>query len=120
MIKEIIGIGVLLIIAIIAIKIVISFDINKWLDQRNERKKEKVRHLCPHATIDVLCKNNARIRSLMTSPPGTFMWVCSRCGAQTHDGGLAQRIVSHYSENPKMLLDDEDKFLKYVKKEFDI
>ena len=120
MIQEVIEIGALLIIATIAIKIAISFDINKWLSRRDKRREEKARHLCPHATVDILYEDKFRVRSLMTSPPGTSVCICSRCGTQTHDINLAQRVVNSYSKNLKMLLDDENKFSKYVKKNFGI
>ena len=99
----------------IAIKVGFSFDLNKFMDQRRKRRKERLRVLCPHAIPDIK-DGQVGIRPLMTSPSGTHDWICGRCGLRTHNGDMVDQQLRQFAENPKLLMDRETRFQKSAKK----
>ena len=105
-----------IVLAIVAIKLVVSFDINKWQERQDKIRKERLKALCPHADVEFLEDGRVQIISSIISPPGTLMWICSRCGITTHDADLVRRMVKEYTEKPDLLADKEKRFRKYAKK----
>lgn len=105
-------------LTVVAIKIGVSFDINRWSEARHRRREEKLQVLCPHATIEQTKDGDFVLACLMTSPHGTSMWICSRCGTRTHDGSRMQRIMDEYASNPKTLVEREKQFLRLAEKHF--
>lgn len=103
-------------IAVFTIKFAVTFDVNQWQERRDKRRKDAIKVLCPHAIIELSEEGHPQITSTLTSPFGTLMWICSRCGLTTHDDELAHRLVNGYMENPKALLEKEKKFRKRAKK----
>ena len=102
-------------LAAVAIKIGLNFDINKYLETRHERQKEKLRILCPHAELGE--ENGVTIViPLPISPPDTSQWICERCGTTAHGPDLFDRAMETYRKNPQLLLRDENRFQKYAKK----
>lgn len=109
----------LIVIAIVAIKIGISFDINKFLEMKQEQKVERLRLLCPHAILE-MNGDQPMIRSLITSPSGTRNWICSRCGYSTHDENMVTLQFQQYTENLDLFIDKDKKFSKFVKKHYKV
>ena len=114
---EIVFIIVGIIVGIVAIKICFSFDINSWLQNRLQHKKDSLKVLCPHTDITLKDNNETKVvQSLFQSPYGTTEWICSRCGMRTHDSDIPQKLVEHYFKNPNDYLKRMKKFNKLVKK----
>ena len=108
-----------LIVTAFALKMVISFDFNKYLERRDNKKKERLRLLCPHADAEFV-EGEPVVKSTMVSPSGTLRWVCQRCGSSTDDPGLVKDIVEAYAKDPKMFLENSKKFHKYLEKYYGI
>ena len=105
-------------LSVVVIKVGVSFDLNRWFEARHKRREEKLKVLCPHATLEKTQDGEFVLACLMTSPSGTSMWICSRCGTRTHDGTRMQRIMEEYASNPKALVDKEKRFLRLAEKHF--
>ena len=105
----------LAVLSIVAIKIGFNFDINKYLETRRERQKEKLRILCPHAQISK--KDGVTIVvPLLISPPGTSQWICERCSTTAHGPDLINRAMEAYRKNPDLLKRNENRFHKFAEK----
>lgn len=94
---------VIILLGITALKVIFSFDLNKWQERRDQRLKDRIMRTCPHTSI-YLDGDNIRIESMLISPPGTVQWGCTRCGMVTYDDRLAVSLVELYRRNPKLLL----------------
>ena len=99
-------------LAVFAIKFAVTFDVNQWQERRDKRRKDAIKVLCPHAIIEPSEDGQPQITSTLTSPSGTLMWICTRCGLTTHDDELVRRLVKGYAENPDALLEKERKIPK--------
>ena len=98
------------------VKIAISFDINAWVRNRAEDRKNRLPVLCPHTEISPTAPGQLEVRSLFHSPPGTITWICSRCGLQTPDSDLPPRLTKYYGENPNVWLNADKKFRQLARK----
>ena len=76
--------------------------------------------LCPHAMPGGVDNDDLIIKSSMISPPGTFSWVCSKCGMVTHDKSVVEAILQRYANNPSLLLKDEERFQKHARKYYQL
>ena len=113
---EIVFIIVAIIVGIVAKKIGFSFDINLWLQNRLQHRKDSLKVLCTHTDITVKDDESVEIKSLFTSPFGTSDWICSRCNMRTHDSDMPNRIAEHYLNNINDYGKKMKKFNKLVKK----
>jgi len=112
---EFIGLFVLVVISIIAIRI--SFDINKFLDRRDKNNLIKLRNACPHFALVILEGRQFEVRSLYYKPAGMFDHVCRQCGlVSALDVEQHEREANHYIKNPSQLADEQAKFTKLAKK----
>ena len=93
----------------------ISFDINRWLEQREARKLERVRALCPHTVIES-DGDSLRIDSLFHSPSMSRYWIYTRCGAQTLDDDMPSRLLNYYGNNLRAWVEDDKKFVRAARK----
>lgn len=109
------GWGVAAVATVFAIKGSIQFDINQWMRDRRERKKEILRSLCPHVYMD--CRNGKYvIRSAYISPIGTAAYQCQMCGHSTHDENAIDVEVKYWADNPKCLMQRIEKAKKLYRK----
>lgn len=102
------GIGGL-IVTIVAVRISVN-----WVDFLEYRRKVRVRRLrslCPHATV-IKTSKGVEIESLLSSPPGTFNFICSQCQLVTH--WPDESVLDYWANNPSDLLKRERKFQKAV------
>lgn len=106
---------VLGLLGIVALKVIFSFDVNKWMDRRDRRLEDRIRRTCPHTTIFTEGQN-IRIESMLTSPPGTLQWICSSCGMVTHDAELGNQLLRLYGQNPKLLVQQIETVNRLAKK----
>ena len=93
----------------------ISFDLNRFFENRRDQQKERLRALCGH-TIIYPSEEGLRVESLFKSPPMTIAWICSRCGTTTSDRDVPERVTRYWAENPDEWNKQEGKFLKQARK----
>lgn len=111
-------------VSIVAVKIGITFDINKYLEQRKKTHLSKAQNLCPHLEFDILDQDNnnrqinVQYRSLFESPSGTTKWICSRCGSvrnNVDENQIAQQ-AQHYLSNTDLYQKTMKRYNKHMKK----
>ena len=87
-------------LAAIAVKVGISFDLNRWREERHRRAGERLQALCTHTRV-FLDEEGRRIgvESFMMSPAGRLDWECSRCRFTTDDPHMAERHTRYWAEN---------------------
>lgn len=116
---EIALIIVLILIAGVVVKVGISFDLNIFLERRHQRKeeqfRERFRSVCPHVT-PVPVGQEYEMRPSMMPRPGTSLWICERCGWQTQDEGLVDRLLEQMKNDPEALIKREFKIRELAKK----
>ena len=104
-----------LIAAAFAIRATVSFDLNEWLKDRRNQKKEQLRVLCPH--VDATQQDGQpAVRSTFISPPGTVAWQCQDCGLVTHDRAWVEEQTAYWANNPNELVERMKKMDKLTKK----
>lgn len=103
--------------AIIAIKITFSFNLNEWLKERDEKLKSKIKNYCPHARFGKFGEQIG-LQSTFVSPSGTLNWICQQCGVQLlHlDREAEDERMQYFLKNPKEFAKQEKKFRKLLKK----
>ncbi len=111
-------VGVLTIVfSVVIIKIAISFDLNKFLERKDEQNQQKLKNACPHFFITGLESGEFEVRSLFYKPAGTFQHVCRQCGVVTAlDMEQHERDANYYVKNPKELIEAQKKLRKLAKK----
>lgn len=105
---------VALVAAVFVLRGTVRFDINAWMQQRDEKRKLKARRLCTHTKF-VETPKGMKVMATCESPPGTHDWVCGTCGQWMQESKM-QEIVSHWAQNPEMWIKQDQEFYKYVKR----
>ena len=104
-------------LAIGVISFTIRFDYNKWQERRDNAKREKLRVLCPHTSLEFdLNRDTMSADSYFHSPMMSPYWICRRCGTQTLDSRAPQDILQHWVKHPLDWLELEKRFLKQARK----
>ena len=103
------------VLTVVAVRIGFNFDLNKYLENRREHHKEKLRILCPHAQI-VEKSGEPFVIPTFESPSGTQNWICQRCGMQSLGPGPFEIKMESYRKNPKLILLADKQFQKFAKK----
>lgn len=106
--------------SVIAVKIAVSFDINKYLERKDKRLDQKIKNACPHMQMQLVKSEGKKaqymFQSLFESPPGTHQWQCQRCGLiRNHDNDYEKR-AEYYAANPDEYIKKNKKFEKLLKK----
>ena len=92
-----------MLIAAVAVRGVVKFDVNQWLNDRQNRREENLRMLCPHVrTVDK--DNSFELYSTFISPPGTRAYQCQRCGHITYDESGIDAQMQYWCANPNALI----------------
>jgi uncharacterized C2H2 Zn-finger protein len=113
---QIVGVIFAITASIIAVKITLSFDFNKYLDRKDKKIVQKLKNACTHMEMTPLNNNQFEFRSLFESPPGTHQWQCQRCGLiRNHDNDYEKR-AEYYANNPDEYIKRNKKFEKLLKK----
>lgn len=113
-----------LVLSIFAIKLAISFDINRFIDQRKSRHLHLARSMCPHFCFTGEVKNMTdrsgvvEYESLLQSPPGTILWRCKYCGATFPDVNRAPtaRLATYYVDHIDEYCKTMNKVDKHIRK----
>src|SRR5258708_6083264 len=72
---------VVVVFSIVAIKISLNFDLNKYLESRRKSYTQKLKSACTHVELSPGDDGKMiQARHLYISPPGTIQWHCQRCG----------------------------------------
>lgn len=114
--SEFIGAIIVLVLGVIAVRVSLTFDINKFLERRDKKLSQRLKNTCTHLEMLPTEDGQFQIRSLFESPPGTLKWQCQRCGLiANHDNDFESR-AEYYSKNPEKYLAKYKEFHKLLKK----
>lgn len=115
---EFITTTLVLIGGIVAVRLSFSFDINKYMDSKQEKLKAKAQNACTH--FEFVRNNNGDVeaRSFFVSPPGTLNYICQTCTViRLHlDTEVQQREIEYYAKNINEYNKMKKKFQKLLKK----
>ena len=98
-----------------AIKGVIKFDINQYLNDRRERLEENLRLLCPHVKF-VQEGENISVGSTFVSPSGTQAYICQQCGRENYDHPNIVNDLEYWNNNPNKLIEHMKRMNKMAAK----
>ncbi|MEA3329222.1 MAG: hypothetical protein U9Q06_00580 [Nanoarchaeota archaeon] len=109
---------ILIIAGAIAIRFSVKFDLNKFLEERRKIKISQLQNICPHCKIEILGKDKKQIKCTpyFYSPTGTLNQICSRCKCVVPFEEDVKRICGNYANDPQKWLEQENKFIKQMKK----
>ena len=77
----------------------IKFDLNRFLEMRRERQKERLRFLRPHVEL-LPVADGFEVHSQFVSPVGTTAWQYQNCGAETHNEAATTRDLEYWATHP--------------------
>jgi len=103
-------------IAIVAVKVTISFDINEFLKSRNEKFLIKAKNYCPHARFIETPNGEFGIQSNFESPAGTVNYVCTNCQLVVFNVDDENMRIQYFLKNPEELKKQTNKFERLIKK----
>lgn len=114
--NQLIVLIVVIVFSVIAIKLTITFDLNRYLEDRKKMNMNRLRNACTHHQVVSLGEQHS-LQSLFISPPGTVQWQCQQCGAAKYfsDGEL-ERMTQYYLDNFEEFVKQQKKFQKLMKK----
>ena len=110
------GAALALVVAAIGIKFAFTFDLNRYLEGRQERRGKRLKVLCPHTELRVLESGEIRVESRFYKPSMTLNCVCSQCGIVVPDAKSAARIAQDWASNPAGWIKAEERFRKAYSK----
>lgn len=114
--QYIVGI-VVVVMSLVAIKVVATFNVTDWLKHRDERRLDRLRALCPHTEIEVLPDGKLKVESLIGKPPLTYEWSCYRCGLRVPGGeSQAWQITDAWGKDPLGWMKRTKRFTKLAKR----
>lgn len=110
-------------IAAISVKVAWTFNLNEWIESKHERRKERLKVLCPHTVLSVRTnpetgKPDLHIQSLVHSAFGTTEGWCSQCGMRFNDWTESRRLSEHYGNDPEYWKKRQLKYERAVKRVF--
>ena len=94
----------------------IHFDVNKWLQDRRNRKIRKLQSICPHSHV-IKKDGKYSIESLLIRLPETSRWQCQQCQAifEVYPKYI-EGWISYWAKNPEEFEKRIKKFDKLIKK----
>ena len=79
------------VVAILAVRVRVSFNLNDYLENRRTRKRQRQ---CEHYRISAIGEGRLYIDCFLDSPRGTLDLFCHGCGIVTTRGGF-ERVMDH-------------------------
>ena len=115
---QLILIIITVLLAVVAFKFVVTFNVTDWRKNRDERLKEALKIHCPHVEIvDMNTETRTTtVKCLITKPRGTFTLYCNRCGQSFSDEGIGFELQQFYGQNPEAYINKIKKVDKIAKK----
>lgn len=112
------SVGLIFSIAIsaIAIKVTFNFDVNKYLERKDDKNLSKLRNTCTHIEISPADNDKVQIRFLYESPSGTLSWQCQRCGLVMNSEEYFKSRADYYINNQAEYVKQQKKFQKLLRK----
>lgn len=110
-------VGVIL-VGLFALRVVATFDINKWQERKDERMRWRLRNACPHfivTPIDLDGRHDIEIKSLVVTTFGTTDWFCTQCNA-VFPGGIILPPRPKTTKDVEELIEQQKKFRKLARK----
>lgn len=105
------------IIGTIAVKITFNLDINRFMENKQKSRSQRIKNICPHFEMIPLDNNQVEVRSLFIKPPMTLQHQCKKCGLVVYlDMEQHERKANFYLQNPNEYTKALDKFNKLLKK----
>jgi 5-bromo-4-chloroindolyl phosphate hydrolysis protein len=105
------------VLGVVAIRISLTLDINKYLEGRRKSYIPKIRNACTHLSFTKGDDGQIGVQSYFISPPGTLQWQCQRCGMiKYQQDGDFERDVEYYSKNIDEYKKKNKRFNKLLKK----
>ena len=117
------GAVLMLVLAALSVKLAWTFNVNEWMKTRHERRKERLKVLCPHTLLSVRTnpetgEPDLHIQSLVHSAFGTIEGWCSQCGMRFNDWTESRRFAEHYGNDPEYWKKRQLKYQKSAKRVF--
>lgn len=109
-----------ILVAILAIKVAFSFDINRFFEGRQKSKEKSLKALCPHTLLRPLESGEIAVESCFHSPRGTLSFVCNQCGLVVSDESIPARIAADWASNPDGWIKADERFRKAYSKFYGI
>lgn len=114
---QLIGGIVLSVLSVIAIRISFKFDLNKYLEKRQELLRARAQNACMHFQFITDDDNQVIVKSFFVSPPGTIRYQCQRCGlVRYRDDDEWERTANYYAEHIDEYHKQNKKFTRLLKK----
>jgi hypothetical protein len=94
--NQLIVLILVLVISVIAVRLTVTFDINKYQEERKKNNLTKLRNACTHHRVIKEGKQYG-LQSLFISPPGTLQWQCQQCGTiRFFADGESEQMTKYY------------------------
>lgn len=107
-------------ISIIAVKIAISFDVNKYLERKDRKLAQRIKNTCPHIYMELLGDDGGKptynFQSFFEKPYGALQWQCQCCGTVKNHNNDYGKLAEYYAEKPDEYVKKNIKFKKLLKK----
>ncbi len=117
---QFIGGIVALAFSVVAVKIAIKFDLNKYLERKDKKLDLKMKNTCTHVYMELAGQEDGiplyKFESLFESPSGTLQWQCQRCGLVRNHNNDYEAHAQYYAQNPNEYTKKNKKFQKLLKK----
>lgn len=110
---------VVAIVGIITITVSIRFDFTKYLIDRRDRQKDKLKVVCPHTELIELAEGTY-VQPLFSQVPGTATYQCSICGYSTHDLDAIQALSKAFEQNRQLYTRRQRQVNRLTKKLYDV
>ena len=108
---------VVAVFGVIAIKVAINFDINRWQENRQKRLREKFMIMCPHVEVG-RDEGKIIVVSAFITPSGTAAFQCELCGSITYDRDKPESNLRFWLNNYDALKERQEAVAKIHEKMF--
>ena len=107
-----------MVLAIFVIKISVTLNLNEFLAVRLKRKNIQLQNSCTHLTIVPGENNQLLVTDHFYSPPGTIIYVCSRCQLQTYNPDLQfPGRAEYFAANIDKYIEAQKRFERRLRKQ---
>lgn len=119
----VVAIAILLVAIVVSIKIAVSFDVNKFIDQRKRSHLNKAQSACPHVYFEIQSLPDGKSGTVTTysyleTTFGTTKWRCTKCGCVFLNSNEedVERLGKYYIEHPHEYAKVMKKVNKHIRK----